>query len=44
MEKITTIRISEFTKNKLEQLGKKGESFEDIIIRVLTEQEMKGGK
>ena len=31
----TTIRISEETHKRLEEFGKKGESFEDIVKRLL---------
>jgi hypothetical protein len=34
-EKITTIRISERTKQKLDDVGKKGETYEDIILKLL---------
>jgi hypothetical protein len=37
MEEITTIKISKYTKSKLDEVGKKGESYEDIILRVLIE-------
>jgi hypothetical protein len=33
----TTIRISKYTKEKLDVEGKKNESYEDIILRVLIE-------
>ena len=33
----TTIKISKYTKNKLDELGKKGESYEDIILRIIIE-------
>jgi len=32
---ITTIQISFETKKKLEKMGKKGETFEDIILKLL---------
>jgi len=31
----TTIAISKSTKDKLNKLGKKGETYEDIILRLL---------
>lgn len=34
-DKITTIRISVKTKNRLDLLGKKGDSYEDIIKRLI---------
>jgi len=34
---ITTIKISKYTKEKLDNFGKKGESYEDIILRLLIE-------
>jgi len=37
MSKITSIRLSEATKDMLEALGKKGESYEDIILRLIQE-------
>jgi len=38
MEKITTIRIREKIKKELAKFGKMGDSYEDIIIKL-----MKGG-
>ena len=43
-EKITTIRIREFTKSKLDTVGKKGESYEDIILRLIIENDERGLK
>jgi predicted DNA-binding protein len=33
--KFTTIQLSPETRNKLRDLGKKGETYEDIILRLL---------
>ena len=35
MEEKTTIQISKFLKDKLNELGKRGETYEDIIMRIL---------
>ena len=34
---ITTIQISQQTRDKLKELGKKGETYEDVIVRLLKE-------
>lgn len=34
-DKITSLRISKFVKKKLDIIGKKGETYEDIIIRLI---------
>jgi len=36
MNDSTTIKITKATKKKLDQEGKKGETYEDIIIKLLT--------
>ena len=36
-EVITTIQISQQTRDKLKDLGKKGETYEDVIVRLLKE-------
>jgi len=36
MDKITSIRVRESTKRKLDEKGVRGESYEEIIIRLLT--------
>lgn len=41
MDKITTIRLRESTKKRLEDFGKKGETFEAIIEKLLAKV---GGK
>jgi len=40
-ERITTIRISVKTKNRLDPLGKKGDSYEDIIKKLIDSYEKK---
>jgi len=35
MEKKTTIRVSQSTHDKLASLGRKGETFEEIILRLI---------
>lgn len=37
MESKTTIKISNYIKEKLDKEGKKNESYEDIILRLLIE-------
>ena len=32
---ITTIQIDSTTRNRLKELGKKGETYEDIVLRLL---------
>jgi len=32
---VTTIQLTPATRDKLKELGKKGESYEDIILRLL---------
>jgi len=32
---VTTIQLSPATRDKLKELGKKGETYEDIILRLL---------
>ena len=34
-EVITTIQITQQTRDKLKDLGKKGETYEDVIVRLL---------
>ena len=34
-EGVTTIQITPTTRDKLKELGKKGESYEDIILRLI---------
>jgi len=34
-EGVTTIQITPNTRDKLKELGKKGESYEDIILRLI---------
>ena len=36
-EVITTIQITQQTRDKLKDLGKKGETYEDVIVRLLKE-------
>jgi len=36
MDKKTTIQVTQTTKNHLASLGKKGDSFEDIVCFLLT--------
>lgn len=43
MEKTTTIRVKEKTKERLESHGKMNESFDDLINRILNELEKKSG-
>ena len=33
----TTIQLSKFLKSKLDELGKKGETYEQIILRLIIE-------
>jgi hypothetical protein len=40
----TTIRIYNKTKELLDNLGKKGDSYDDIILTLIKHQDMKGGK
>ena len=35
MSKITSIRLTQATKDKLEALGRKGESYEEIILQLM---------
>ena len=35
MQETTTIRLSMDVKERLESLGKKGETFQDLIVRLL---------
>ena len=35
---VTTIQLSPTTRDKLKDLGKKGESYEDIILRLIKNQ------
>lgn len=37
MEKITTIKLTENTKNDLERFGSKNETFEDIVKKLIQE-------
>ena len=36
-EVITTIQITQQTRDKLKDFGKKGETYEDVIVRLLKE-------
>jgi len=38
MGRITTVQVKETTRNKLRDLGKKGDSYDDIIERLLSHQ------
>jgi hypothetical protein len=38
MDRITTVQVKETTRNKLRDLGKKGDSYDDIIERLLSHQ------
>ena len=42
-EKLTTIRVKKSTVELIDSLGKRGESYEDILIRLLTPKSKKGG-
>lgn len=35
MEEKTTIQISKFLKGKLDEIGKRGETYEEIIVRII---------
>jgi predicted CopG family antitoxin len=37
MQNITTIQITKETRKKLKDIGKKGETYNDIILRLLEE-------
>lgn len=42
-EALTSIRVRKSTVSLIDSLGKRGESYEDIIIRLLTPLKKKGG-
>ena len=41
MSEVTTIRVHKDTKERLYALAEKGESYEDTILRLLAEKEVK---
>jgi len=43
-EKITTIKLTEKTKRELASLGAKGETFEQIVRRLLREYKQRRGR
>jgi len=40
---VTTIQVTPETRDKLKEVGKKGETYEQIIVRLLQEHESNSG-